>query len=447
MNGKSRPSRLVFVAVLAAGLAGPAYGQTPYRLTLAEAIQKGLQRNLGIMVARARVEEAEGTRERQRASLMPRSYAETPVVLQSLNLQALGITVPIPGYPTVVGPFATYAAKVYLDQPLLDLRSYHAWKASDKQEQSTRNDYQDARDSVIRQIANLYLNVQSAAALVAATESRTADSEALYKLAKDRHDNGKATGVDVLRAQVQLATDQQSLLEAGNNAKQALLVLARNIGLGPGTPLELAEPLRFDPLQSPDAGALLNSALAHRSDYLSLVSQRQALVEQQKANHARYLPRFSVDANYGPIGRNFGNFPFIGAAEVSMTIDLFDRDRQGEAKEIESGVRRVDDQMADLRLGIEQDLRSALLNLDSAAGEVAVAKQGLDLAQTELTLARDRFQQGVTDNLEVITAQDAVARAQQNYITALTRHVDAKSALVSEMGDTEKTYGHYLGVQ
>lgn len=253
--------------------------------------------------------------------------------------------------------------------------------------------------------------------------------------------------MDVLRAQVQLATDQQSLLEAGNNEKQALLALARHIGLSPGTPLELAEPLRFEPVESPDAGVLLNSALAHRSDYLSLASQRQALVEQQKANQARYLPRFSVDANYGPIGRNFGNFPLTGAAEVSMTIDLFDRDRQGEAKEIESRVRRVDDQMADLRLGIEQDLRSALLDLDSAAGEVAVAKQGLNLAQAELTLARDRFQQGVTDNLEVITAQDAVARAQQNYITALTRHVDAKSALARALGDTEKTYEHDLGTQ
>jgi len=447
MHGKFRPGGVVLVAVLAAGLAQPAYGQTPYRLTLAEAIHKGLQRNLGVLVARARVEEAEGTRERQRASLMPRSYAETPIALQSHNLQAMGITVPIPGFPTVVGPYGTYEARVYVDQPLLDLHSYHAWKASDKQEQSTHNDYQDARDSVIRQIANLYLSAQSAAALVEAAQSRTADSEALYKLAKDRHDNGKATGVDVLRAQVQLATDQQSVLEARNNGKQALLVLARQIGLSPGTPLELAEPLRFEPFDSPDAGALLNSALAHRSDYLSLASQRQALVEQQKANHARYLPRFSVDANYGPIGRNFGNFPLTGAAEVSMTIDLFDRDRQGEAKEIESRVRRVDDQMADLRLGIEQDVRSALLDLDSAAGEVAVAKQGLNLAQTELTLARDRFQQGVTDNLEVVTAQDAVARAQQNYITALTRHVDAKSALARAQGDTEKTYERYLGVQ
>lgn len=172
MNGKSWPGGVVLVAVLAAGVAPLAYGQTPYRLTLAEAIQKGLQRNLGVLVARARVEEAQGTRERQRASLMPRSYAETPVALQSHNLQAMGITVPIPGFPTVVGPYGTYEARVYVDQPLLDLRSYHAWKASDKQEQSTHSDYQDARDSVVRQIANLYLSAQSAAALVEAAESQ-----------------------------------------------------------------------------------------------------------------------------------------------------------------------------------------------------------------------------------------------------------------------------------
>ena len=111
----------------------------------------------------------------------------------------------------------------------------------------------------------------------------------LYKLAKDKHDAGTATGVDVLRAQVQLANDKQALLVAQNQYKQSLLALARNLGMSPSTPLELAEPLRYQPLTQPQAESLVPSALLARPDYLSLASQRQGLVEQQRASHARYF--------------------------------------------------------------------------------------------------------------------------------------------------------------
>ena len=133
-------------------------------------------------------------------------------------------------------------------------------------------------------------NAQSAAARVDVAQSRATDSDVLYKLAKDKHDAGTATGVDVLRAQVQLANDKQSLLVAQNQYKQSLLALARNLGMSPSTPLELAEPLRYQPLTQPQAESLVPSALLMRPDYLSLASQRQGLVEQQRASRARYYP-------------------------------------------------------------------------------------------------------------------------------------------------------------
>jgi outer membrane protein TolC len=78
-------------------------------------------------------------------------------------------------------------------------------------------DERDARDLIVRAIAALYLNAQSAAARADAAQSRVTDSSALYKLAKDKHDAGTATGVDVLRAQVQLANDRQALLIAAES--------------------------------------------------------------------------------------------------------------------------------------------------------------------------------------------------------------------------------------
>jgi outer membrane protein TolC len=289
------------------------------------------------------------------------------------------------------------------------------------------------------------LNAQSAAARVDAAQSRVTDSSTLYKLAKDKHDAGTATGVDVLRAQVQLANDRQALLIARNQLKQSLLELARNLGMSPATPLELAEPLDYRPLNQPEIETLAPAALADRADYLSLSSQRQGLIEQQRASHARYYPKLSINGNFGGIGRSIGSVANTGLLQGQIDFTVFDRDRNGEAQELASRVKRIDDQIDDLRRGIEEDLRAALLNLDSATEQVAVAREGQELARRELELAQDRFQSGTANNVEVVTAQDELARAEENYILAVSSHVDAKFALARAMGDTEKNILEFMG--
>ncbi len=231
---------------------------------------------------------------------------------------------------------------------------------------------------------------------------------------------------------------------ARNQQKQALLGLARNIGMNPGTPLELAELLQFQPISRPEAESAMRSALLARSDYMSLASQRMSLTEQQRASHARYYPKFSINGNYGGLGRSIAGIKGVGVIQGTLDFTLFDRDRSGEAQEMAARLRRIDDQIADLRRGIDQDIREALLNLESAEEQVAVAQEGRDLAQRELDLAQDRFQSGVTNNVEVITAQDELARAQENYILAVSSHMDARFALARAVGGTEQNIGQYL---
>jgi outer membrane protein TolC len=344
-----------------------------------------------------------------------------------------------------VGPFSNYDFRVYAQQNIVDLQSYRGLKASERALDAGKMDYQDARDLIVRSIAGLYLNAQSAAARVEAARSRVTDSSTLFKLARDKHDAGTATGVDVLRAEVQLANDRQALLVAENQLKQSLLALARNLGMSPGTPLELAEPLRYQPLNQPESEILVPAALLARADYLSLASQRQGLVEQQSASRARFYPKLNINGNFGAIGRSIGGVQPTGLLQGEIDFTVFDRDRDGEAQELASRVKRIDDQIADLRRGIDEDIREALLNLDSAAEQVAVAREGQDLAQRELELSQDRFQSGTTNNVEVVTAQDELARAQENYILAVSSHVDAKFALARAMGDTEKNIVQYMG--
>jgi outer membrane protein TolC len=415
----------------------------PYRLTLEDAIQKALQANLNVLVAGSRVDEAEGTRERRLArALLPRVNAQAYANVQNRDLSAFGIS--LPGLPSVVGPFSNYDFRIYAQQNVVDFESLHGLKASERALDASRLDEQDARDLIVRAVAGLYLNAQSAEARVQAAESRVTDSNTLFKLAKDKHDAGTATGVDVLRAEVQVANDKQGALLAENQYKQTLLSLARSLGMSGATPLELAELLRYQPLSEQRSETLVNAALLARSDYLSLNRQRQGLVEQQNANRARLYPKLSLNGNFGEIGRSIGGVQGTGLIQGQIDFTLFDRDRNGEARELASRLARIDAQIADLRRGIQEDISEALLNLDSSTQQVTVARDGQELAQRELVLSQDRFQSGTTNNVEVITAQDELARAQENYILAVSMHVDAKYALARAMGDTEKNILEFM---
>jgi len=426
------------------GAPGFAQQSEPYRLTLRDAIQKGLAANLSVLAANARLEEASGTRTRRHsAAFLPRVRSESYANFQNRNLKAFGIAGP--GIPTIVGPFSNYDFRVALYQNLIDLQSYRSYKASEAGVEARKLDYQDARDLIIRTIAGLYLEAQSAASRAAAAQSRVNDSQAFYQLAQSKHDAGTATGVDVFRSQVQLANDQQVLLAAQNQTKQALLALARNIGISPATPLELAEPLRFQPRSHPAAEEIVGNALQSRPDYLSLVTQRHQLVELERASRARYYPKLGLSGNYGGLGRSIGGVEQTYLVQGQMDITLFDRDRTGEAVELAARIKAIDAQIDDMRRGIEQDVRAALLNLESTADQIAVAEKGQDLAQRELKLTEIRFRNGVTNNVEVTTAQDEVARAQENYILAVSNYVDATFALARAAGGTEQNIDQYLG--
>jgi outer membrane protein TolC len=419
--------------------------EIPRRLSLKEAIELALKNNLSVRVAGTQVEELMGTRERREASLLPHVSGNLLANRQNVNLGALGFTsIPNIPIPSVIPAFNHYDSRILASQPLIDREAYHNLKATEKQVQASKLTYQDTRDLVVRETAGLYLDSEVGLAEVAAAESRVTTSQALEKLARDQHDQGLATAVDLVRAQVQLARDRQTLLVERDAYQTSLLALARFMGISPGTPLELAGHMEFHPVPAPPIDEALRTALEARSDYRSLLTERQSLVEQEKAARARYFPKLSVNGDYGALG-TAQTMAGIGEIQGTISISLFDWDRTGQRKELESQVRRLNEQIDDLTRGIEQDLRKALLDLDSTASQVSVTESALTLAERELALAQDRFRNGVTDNIEVVTAQDTLASAQDDRIMALARHTDAGMALARALGDTEKIYQTYLG--
>lgn len=429
-----------FIVVLVIGMA--AQQTQPIRLTMRDAVRLGLKANLGVQVAASQVSEAKGTRERSLSALSPHIAGQGYANLQNRNLQALGLSAP--GVPKVVGPLSNYDFRFYADQMLIDRRATHALRASDRQEDAAKLTYDDTKSLVIRESAGLYLGALSASSEVESADSRVETARTLLKLAEDQRAHGLATGIDVVRAQVQLQRERQRLLSAQNASQTALLSLQRYIGMAPGTPLELTDQLAFQAIPLPDIDAALPTALQARSDYRSLAAQKDAIVEQQKAAQARYYPTLSVGGNYGALGRSFGSMPGTGVIQATVSVTLFDRDRNGEQQQLASRKQRVEAQLSDLERQIHEELLKAVLDLQTSEDQVKVSEDGLSLAQHELDLARDRFRNGLTDNIEVVTAQDALRSAEDDHIQALAIHADAKMALVRALGGSEQNYEAYF---
>ena len=268
----------LFAVLMSVSIAATAQDTGGLRVTLKQAVELALKNNLGVLLAKTEIDEVAGTRARRVAALLPRASADSFINWQNRNLAVAGLS--IPGVPPVVGPYAFMDFRVSASQVLIDREAYHDWKASARVEAGAASSYQDVRDLVIREAAGLYLASQSTAAEVEAAGARSVTSIALEKLAEDQRDQGLATGLDVVRAQVQVARDHQNVLVTQNAYRTSLLSLARFIGLDLGQPLELAESLTFDHVSAPAVEDALPGALAVRADYQALLAQRDALDEQ-----------------------------------------------------------------------------------------------------------------------------------------------------------------------
>src|SRR6185312_2102185 len=102
-------------------------------------------------------------------------------------------------------------------------------------------------------------------------------------------------------------------------------------------------------------------------------------------------------------------------------------------------------ELGNMRGEIDNEVRTAMLDLNSARDLVNVSKSNLDLANTTLTQAKDRFAAGVTDNLEVVQAQESVANANQAYISSLYSFNISKVELAKAAGVAERAVKEYIG--
>ena len=425
---------------------GPAIDQV-LRLTLHDAVNMALRYNLGAIESGQNAQIARGQRLLALSNLLPQVSAGASENVQQVNLGTFGLNaLRTQGIPPVVGPFSYSTVDASVSQTLFSFAFIQRLRAARTAEQAAQLSYQDILDVVTLTVGNAYLQIIEAGSRIQAQEAQVANAQALYDRAVDQVQAGTAPRIDATRTEVQLHTEEYNLSIARNNFAVTKLALGRAIGLPLGQQFELADTLPYSDITPLTVDDALNIAYKSRGDLRAALDSQKAAAQTLSAAKGERYPTVAANGDYGDLGPTFGHSHGEFAFQAGIRVPLFTGGRiQGDITQAEAELRQRKAEAENLRGQIDYDVRTAFLNLNAAKEQVVVARQNVALANENLGRSKDRFTSGVTDSVEVVQAEQALASANDQYITSLYDHNFAKLSLARALGVARTNYAQYLG--
>jgi outer membrane protein TolC len=415
----------------------------PIDLSLDDAIQRGLQSNLGIILSSTQTAGARAARLSQLQSLLPSIDFTARETASQVDLPAEGLR--IPGFPKIIGPFGYTDVRASLAWSLIDVQSLRNYLASRHNFAAAQLSAQDARDMVILTVGNAYLLVLADQTNISSVQAQVSTAKVSLDQAVDNHQAGTAPLLDELRARVDYQSLEQQLIAAQDSLEKDKLALARTIGLPLAQSFNLTDTAPYAPFDQLDANALIQQAKANRKDLAALVEETAAAKDQRKAATAARFPTVETDADYGDIGTTLAHSHGTVDASAALSVPVFDEFAlRGQAEQAQASLDTAQAQLSDQNAQIEADVRDALLDIAAAQKQVEVARSSVDLAGEALKEAQERYANGVSDNLAVSQAQQSAAQADSQYVASLYRDNVAKLSLARALGDG-LDYKKYLG--
>jgi outer membrane protein TolC len=431
------------------------------RLSLDEAIGMGLKNNLGLKEAEAEEKSIHGQENQAVQQFLPTITLTADTGVYQHNLAALGFG------PGVIGEFSKLfpagampagfrfseitrddltEGQVHYRQMLFSSPVIAGFKAARAATNAAHFGKMSARGEVVQQVATAYLHAIAAASQVDNANALEAEDRLLLNHAHDAHLAGTVANLDELRARVQLQAQQQTRIAQENALQKDLILLKREVGVDPGQQIVLTDPAPYSELALESPEEVRAVAFKNRQDYQNLLNQVDIYKGVRSAYRGQRLPSLSFGGYYGVsevsgVGAH-GNF----MAQGTLTIPIFrEASLRGDCDAAQAQLSAVNAQLADMRIHIDQQVRSALLDAGAASKLVEVARSNVDLATRALSDETDRVNAGVDDNLPLVAAQAALAAAQTNLVESLYRYNVSKLALARASGVLEAQYRVYLG--
>jgi outer membrane protein len=409
----------------------------PLRLTLKEAVQLALKQNPQRIIAQLLVSESDRNSQIARATLLPQANMAASGSVNQYNFQSIERS----KQRNDAGPFQVVEAGPTFSQTLLNLPLIRGYQIGREGTRQARADEQTTRETVVTVVVDQYLLVLRALATRDAANARVVLAQRLYEQATELQKTGIGLNIDTVRANVELQNERQNLIDAETLTHTTKYGLAALLDLPRDQDLEVTDRLEFYDLPVLERDALLNQALSSRPEIRSLNSQQRIAKLTTDSAREQRLPQLDFSGFWYYQASRFDNGVPAYTYEVSLQFPLF---TGGRIRAEEAHAKIEEQHVAEIRRQLEaqivNDVKSALDELSAARNSVDVADLGYKLAQEEVAQAQRRFQAGVTTNVEVVTAQDALARASDNQIGALYQFNLSRAALARATGEIEAMY-------
>jgi outer membrane protein TolC len=416
-------------------------------LSLQDAIALGLKHNLGLLLSSADTRAARGERWQTLSALLPHVTAAPFVAESKTNIAegGLGNITTLFHISPAVGPFSYFDARAAVSQTIFDWKSISSARVANANVRSADYTLLDAHDLVVLAVGYVYFQAVADEARITTDEAQVQTAQALFDQATDQVNAGTAADIEALRTKVELQTRQQQLIQAKNDFAIQKITVTRAVGLAPGQDFELTDKSPYQAVENVTIDDALARAYASRSDYRAAMSEVRAAELSHKAAVAGYFPSLSFGADYGTGGAHPSDSTRVYDVRGTLSIPIFTGNSvHGDIQQANARLEQARERLDNLRAQIEADVRTAVLNLQSSAEQVNVARSNIDLADQTLAQSRDRFTAGVTDTVEVVQSQEVVASAHEQYISSLYSYNFAKISLIRALGAGEQGVKQYF---
>ncbi len=435
---------LLLLVVLPSAAPQQAEAQDPgiLKLSMAEAVQTALRQNPQVQIGNIHLALSMQDRAIAASDLMPHAGARISESAVRGNSEAL-IGQKLPYFPKQMGPFQVFEAGGGVSSPVFDLTLWRKWQAAGHTVQGAGAQERGIREQITLLVVSQYLGCLRSKAALKASESRMELAEALYKQASDLQENGVGTGLDTLRANVQLQAEKQRRIFIETQLKTGLLGLARLLNLDSSRTIELTSDAFLESAAPAGTKLSLDEALTTRPEMEALKQKEAAVQSMRRAADDSRLPSIHASAAWAYQGLSLPSSIPVYEYRLTLNLPIFTGGRiRAERAKADLELKKTAQEKQEMRNQITLQVRVAEAEIEAAKNEVEVARLAVSLAKEEVAQARDRFQAGVANNLEVINAQNELARANENEINSLYRLSQARADLARATGQMEDLYSN-----
>jgi outer membrane protein TolC len=415
--------RLIVLALMLFAAADVHAQAPPLRISLTDAITRGLEASHRLAELGARQDAARAVEDQRQSASKPQlvvlaGYTRTNHVEE---FRVLGGQVIYPDVPDNVRSRLDLQWPIYTGGRIAALTRAAAAETS-----AIAQDREAARADLKLDIARAYWAVITARASVDVVEQALARIDAHLADVRNQLAVGLVPPSDVFSLEAQQARQQMLLIEAQNIAETSAADFRRLIGLSPDAAFDLADRIDTPPATSPQVTALIDAARATRAERKALQIRIGGLNERIAAAAAGSLPMLSTVAGYDFARPNPKIFPRQEAWKkswdvgVNVTWSLFDGDRvHAEVAEASANQRAAEERLKDFDAGVDLEVRQRAADVVSAEAAITAAEAGVRSAAEARRVLADRFAAGVAANTEVIDAQVALLQAELDRTRAL----------------------------